>query len=260
MLRPQVGGPSAAVTSVPGVPPSFQFVTREITATGAVKLRGVPGEACGGWTLGYFQLEFLEVNHARYRGATIADGSVLVRRDCPPSRPRQLCRDNLTASLWYSAPGLDPNATVMALPAGTTIPPGGELQIASTFFDQPWETYPTTETNLLFVPPRTTFLHSVKIGFAFCTVLTARDPGGSFHFLKHFYWNCRWEISFTRAGGSVVVASRRHMDLNLQHTVHSGVPNDARFNRANLLSSALPRCNAVAAAARPGTRIPSRGW
>jgi hypothetical protein len=261
MLRPQVGGPPAMATVVAGSSPTVNFSMREITATGAVKLRGTPGEACGGWILGFFQLEFLEVNHARYRGATMADGSVYVSRDRPPSRMHQLCRDSLsTTSLWYAPPGADPSTTVTVIPVGTTIPSTGELQIAATFFDHPREFYPPTETNTAFMPSRVNFLHSVDIGFAFCTVLTAKDPAGGFHFLKHFYWNCRWDVTFNPVGGSVAVAVRKHMDLNLQVLVHSGVPNDSRFNRAHLVSPALPVCNTVANAASPGHRTPSRGW
>jgi hypothetical protein len=51
-----------------------EFKAAQITSPGSVELRGRPGGSVGGFTLGVIQLEYIETNHARYRGATAADG------------------------------------------------------------------------------------------------------------------------------------------------------------------------------------------
>jgi hypothetical protein len=258
LTPPRRGGRSPQVTIAAGV---ASFTTQEITTTGSVNLIGSPGDTAAGWARGFFQLQFIETNRARYRGLTAADGSVLVSRDRPPSRLQQLCRDTtLPGQFFYFPPG-EPNVTMTVLPAGTVLPPGGSLMLAATFFDSPKENYPATQPNASWAPPRANLLHSVALGFAFCTVLTAREPGGSFHFLKHFYWNCRWDVHFSPAGGGASVAvSSAQMNLNLQHHVHSGVPNDTRFNQAHLLNPGLPVCNTVADAALPGNIQLSTSW
>jgi hypothetical protein len=256
-LWPQVRGPSCAVNVSGG---SVNFTTREIRATGSVDLTGNPGDACGGWKFGFVQLQLVETNRARYRGVTPHDGSVLLTLDRPPARLTKLCRDTLSPALpgvfFYNEPPGHPSLTVTNLPAGTVIPSSGQLTIAATFVDRPDQQYPVKQRNTAVSPSRDNFIHSVEIGFAFCTILTAREPGSGLipHFLKHFYWNCRWYVHFSpTAGGSVVLHPPVDMALNLQHTVHRGIPNDPRFSEIHLKNLALPICQTVvdSAEARP---------
>lgn len=266
LTPPQKSGLRAAAT--PGVMlgtppvPSVSFDTSDLTATGVVKLLGTRGESCAGWALGFFQLQFVEVNQARYRGTTNTDGSMLVRRDRPPSRPQQLCRDTTApGGFWYYPPGAGSGVnSMMALGAGSTIPANGEQYLAVEFYDSPSENYPHTQANTLFAPARVNFIHSATLGFAFCTLLTLQDPGGNFHFLKHFYWNCRWSVHFRAVGGVISISRTDDADLSLQATVRSGIPTDPRFNRVNLLNLTLPVCNTIAGAATPGNIQRSLTW
>jgi|GEM_PF-5064190 len=96
-LVPLVGGPSCDVT-VRGN--TAYLTTREIKATGSVKLTGLPGDDCGDWKLGFCQLQFIETNRARYRGVRPVEGSTLVTRD-RDTRPTKLCRDTLTPGAFF---------------------------------------------------------------------------------------------------------------------------------------------------------------
>jgi hypothetical protein len=265
-LETNIAGSTPA--AIPDGAGGLDFTTREINALGQVTLRGIPGEPCAGWALGFFQLEFVETNRAGYRGTTRADGSVLVVRDRPPARARQLCRDTgsttVPPAFWYNPPagalGHTEDTTMMVLPPGATIPATGAQILAATFYDCPAENYPLVQVNSLFVPPRPNSLYSVTIGFAFCTVLAVQDPGGVYQFLKHFYWNCRWRAHFG-PGGGITVTGSNIMDLNVQRHVHSGVPTDPHFNRASLLEVTLPTCNALANAAAAAPLVtPSLTW
>ena len=237
-----------------------EFKAAQITSPGSVELRGRPGESVGGFTLGVIQLEYIETNHARYRGATAADGSILQIRDRPPARPSQLCRDTdelvKPVSWWYDPPGRGPATSV--LPVSAVIPPSGVLPLTIQFFDEPADTYDVTLLNTEFTPPRPNRLHSSQVAFHFCTMLAVFRPGASHpEVLKHFYWNVRWGVRFSAGGAGVRIDGLEYMSVNVQNQVHSGVPNDRRF-ASRVFDLSLPVCNLLAST--PGTLRASRGW
>lgn len=73
----------------------FADVERPITITGQCKITGGSGDKPTGWTLGFIQLQWIETNWAYYQGEKNTGGSCLVRRDRPPARPAQGCRDTM---------------------------------------------------------------------------------------------------------------------------------------------------------------------
>ena len=76
-------------------------------------------------------------------------------------------------------------------------------------------------------------------------MLVAQDPGGNFHFLKHFYWNVIWEHHFQRSGpSSVVIGNVVRLQQNVQRSVHSGNPRDSKF-LGKELNLSLPVSNTV---------------
>lgn len=213
-----------------------------IVASGSVGLRGAAGESLGGWALGYLQLKFIATDYARYRGNAVADGSVLVTRS-----NQILCRDTDEASpeLWYDpiAWGIRGTRGTRVLPAGTVVPPSGEFVLRSGFDDAPGRPFDFLVMNT--ATGARNFLHHVDIGLQFITILTARDPGGRYYPLKHFYWNVRWECHFQLvAGVPHVRPPADHLQLNIQRTVHSGVANDPRFY-GHELDATLPISNVV---------------
>jgi hypothetical protein len=155
-----------------------EFKAAPITSPGSVDFRGRPGGSVGGFTLGVIQLEYIETNHARYRGATAADGSILQIRDRPPARPSQLCRDTdelvKPVSWWYDPPGRGPATRVFS----AAIPPSGVLPLTIQFFDEPADTYDVTLLNTEFTPLRPNRLHSSEVAFNFCTMLAVFARGG----------------------------------------------------------------------------------
>jgi hypothetical protein len=227
-----------------------------IAAGGSVVLAGSAGESLAGWALGYIQLKFIATDYARYRGQTVAEGSVRVTRS-----NQILCRDTDESSpeLWYDpiAGGMHGARGTRVLPAGTVIPPSGEFVVSSGFADAPRRFFEARIRNAATGVDN--FAHHVDIALHFCTMLTAREPGGRYHVLKHFYWNVRWEAHFQRAaGGNLQLRTpAEHLALNIQHHVHSGVPNDPRF-RGRELDPHLPVSNNVSR--RPAHVLPARDW
>jgi hypothetical protein len=221
-----------------------------------VTLRGSSGEAIDGWALGYLQLKFIATDYARYRGNAVREGSVRVTRS-----NQILCRDTDEASpeLWYDpiSWGIHGARGTRVLPPGTTIPASGEYRITAGFGDAPGRSFDSTVMNT--ATSVNNLVHHVDIGLQFCTMLTARDPGGRYYVLKHFYWNVRWETHFDRVPGGVPVLHipADHMQLNIQHTVHSGVPRDSRFYGREL-DAALPISNTITR--RPERVYPARDW
>jgi hypothetical protein len=221
-----------------------------------VVLRGRAGESLAGWALGYIQLKFIATDYARYRGNTVAEGSVRVTRS-----NQILCRDTDEASpeLWYDpiTMGIVGTRGTRVLPAGTVLPASGEFTLTSGLWDAPGRSFDHAVRNTLTRTDNS--LHHIDIGLQFCAMLTAREPGGRYHVLKHFYWNVRWEAHFQRdrAGVPQVRIPADHFQLNIQRQVHSGVPNDARF-RGRELDARLPISNTISR--RPDRVHPARDW
>jgi hypothetical protein len=253
-LVPHGGGtPTVALNAA--APAGFDFRCPGITAAGSIRLLGAPGESVAGWTLGYVQLKYIGTNYARYRGATDRAGSMLVT-----GSNQIVCRDTDEASpaVWYDpiAWGIHAGRGTRQLPAGTVIPPSGFLDVVSGFGDAPRRHWPSVMTNPVAHGHPNNFLHHADIGLAFCTMLTARDPANNFHLLKHFYWNVRWELMFTHNAAGAVAAGRIvHLQLNIQHHVHSGPSNDRRF-RGLELAMVIPISNTVS---RRPNRIRAKG-
>jgi hypothetical protein len=250
------GGGLPAAAPVGGAAGHIACTCPGISATGLVTLRGTAGESLAGWALGYLQLKFIATDYARYRGSSTAQGSVMVTRS-----NQILCRDTDEASpeLWYDpiSWGIHGTRGTRVLPAGTVVPATGTYRLSAGFEDAPGRSFESVVLNSLTATNN--FIHHADIGLQFCTMLTARDPGGRYHILKHFYWNVRWESHFRRdlAGAPHVVLPADHFQLNIQHVVHSGVPNDSRF-RGRELDAALPISNNVSR--RPARVHPARDW
>jgi hypothetical protein len=255
-LRP-LGGGRPTVRLDATAPASFEFRCPGFIATGTMRLRGASGEALGGWTLGYVQLKFIGTNYARYQGARDRDGSILVT-----GSNQIVCRDTDEASpaVWYDPVswGIHGARGTRVLAAGTTIPASGFLDVVAGFGDAPHRSWPTVHSNTAIPSRPDNFLHHVDIALHFCTVLTARDPANNFHLLKHFYWNVRWELMFTRSAAGVIAPGQViHQELNIQRTVHSGASNDRRFQHREL-AMIIPISNTVSR--QPNRVHCSRDW
>lgn len=255
-LSPTAGG-LPTVVPVGGATGHIDCSCPGISAAGSVTLHGAPGESLAGWALGYLQLKFIATDYSRYRGNSTTLGSVRVTRS-----NQILCRDTDEASpeLWYDpiSWGIHGTRGTRVLPAGTVVPPGGGTYLLSAGFgDAPGRNFDSFVANS--ATRTNNFIHHVDIGLQFCTMLTARDPAGRYHVLKHFYWNVRWESHFRRdlAGAPQVVLPADHLQLNIQRAVHSGVPNDRRF-RGRELDATLPISNDVTR--RPARLHPARDW
>jgi hypothetical protein len=227
------GGGIPRATPVDGARGSVNFDTpaaraHSITAVGSVVLRGREGEQLGGWALGYIQLKFIATDYARYRGNTVAEGSAKVSRS-----NMILCRDSDegTDELWYDPieDGIVDGHGTTALAEGTVMPASGQITLTSNFGDSPGRPFDNLVKNT--ITNADNFLYHADIGLQFCTMLTARDPDDNFRVLKHFYWNIRWEAHFQRDAAGIPQVRRPpdHFQLNIQRTVHSGVPDDPRF-------------------------------
>lgn len=223
----------------------FTFDSPTINANASMRITGSAGEDVSGWTLGFVQLKYIGTNHARYRGALDREGSVLVT-----ASNKTLCRDTDLGSseVWYdslnSGGAAGPNGT-NKLPAGTKIPAAKFLDVPAHLFDQPRRAWDASRINTLVTGSPNNFLHYAVVELLFCTILVAQEPGGKFHFLKHFYWNVIWEHMFHRnATGGVARGKVIRLQQNVQKTVHGGTPNDSKF-RGKELDLTLPVSNTV---------------
>lgn len=209
-----------------------------------MRLNGTPGESLAGWTLGYVQLKFIGTNYARYKGARDHDGSMYVT-----GNNQIVCRDTDEASpaVWYDpiSWGIHGARGTRVLAAGTTMPAAGFLDVTAGFDDAPQRSWPTVQVNTVAPGRPNNYLHHVDIALHFCTLLTARDPANNYYLLKHFYWNVRWELLFTRSAGGVIAPGHViHQELNIQRTVHTGPSNDRRFHHMEL-AMVIPISNTV---------------
>jgi hypothetical protein len=119
----------------------FIEVERPIEMRGRCKITGDPGDNPAGWTLGLIQLQWIETNWGYYQGEKDDGGSCLVRRDRPPARPSQGCRDTLASGgiLFDNAPGHD-----RAVAGSAAAFP---INMSATFSDGPNDSYALTRTN-----------------------------------------------------------------------------------------------------------------
>jgi hypothetical protein len=244
-LTIRVSGSKPTVTPDPTPPIRFRFNSPTIDANASMRLIGTAGENIGNWTLGFIQLKYIGTNLARYRGATVRDGSALVTHS-----NRILCRDTdiASAEVWYDSLGAGgttgPEGT-NKLAAGAVLPAAKSLDVPAHLFDQPSRGWPSVHTNTLVRGRPDNFLHYAVVELLFCTMLVARDPAGKFHMLRHFYWNVIWEHTFKRnAAGSVVPDRAIRMQQNVQKPVHIGNPHDPKFFGKEY-SLALPVSNTV---------------
>jgi hypothetical protein len=237
----------------------FMDLERPMKMEGRCSITGGSDDKPAGWTLGFIQLQWIETNWAYYQGQNDVDGSVLVRRDRPPARPVQGCRDTLAAHgiLFDNKAGHDR----FVAGAATPFP----INMSATFSDAPNDSYPLTRANSR--KKTTNFLREVQLEFHFCTILALMDPDpgrqvaalldleNAFLFLKHVFWNVHWQAKFlpsnfadltapwtiTPSGGALGNA------VNVSQTFDGG-PTDTRFTG---ISAALlaPNCLALEKAA-----------
>jgi hypothetical protein len=252
-LRITAGGDPIPITLpiigkivLPGVKPTvspstklavgFDLNSPALDAFASMRLKGTAGEDVSGWTLGFVQLKYIGTDHARYRGSTVKQGSILVT-----SSNKTLCRDTdeptagKSPEVWYdsfSFPGgtTGPNGT-NKLAAKTVIPAAGFLDVPAHLFDQPGRLWDSVEKNTAVTGFPNNFLRYAVGELLFCTMLVAQEPGGTFHILKHFYWNIIWEHTFKLDGsGNVVPDKAIRLQHNIQRPARSGSPNDPKFN------------------------------
>lgn len=257
-LTVRVPGTRPTVAPDPGPPVGFAFNSPTIDANGSIRLKGTAGEDVAGWTLGFIQLKYIGTNHARYRGALDRQGSILIT-----ASNKILCRDTDLGSteVWYdslkSGGTTGPTGTNQ-LAGGTAIPPSGVLDVPAHLFDQPSRWWAAVEKNPIVTGNPDNFLHYAVVELLFCTMLVAREPGGAFHMLKHYYWNVIWEHTFKRdASGKVVPDRAVRLQQNVQHPVHSGNPRDPKF-LGKEYSLTLPVSNTVSR--QPPRKIAARDW
>jgi hypothetical protein len=226
----EIPGVKPTVTPDAGPPVGFDFNSPTIDANASMRLKGTAGESVAGWTLGFIQLKYIGTNHSRYRGATVRQGSMLVT-----GSNQILCRDTDIGSteVWYdslNSGGTTGPTGTNKLAAGTVIPPTGFLDVPAHLFDQPSRWWPSVETNFVARGRPNNFLQYTVIELLFCTMLVAQEPGGTFHMLKHFYWNIIWEHTFKVDGsGNVVLDKPVRLQHNMQRPAHSGNPHDPKF-------------------------------
>ena len=156
------------------------------------------------WQVGFVQAEYIETNWGFYRGFRQTDGSVFVQRGRPPARPRQACNDSLFPGSPFSMTGnphpfQTPSTGGPPLPLiGSSTPnsPGNTIRIFG--FDGPDDSYDLTRTNATAKNAINT-LFEAQLEFLFCTALIGRSSAGDLRFLKHFYWNVRWQTQLNPA-------------------------------------------------------------
>lgn len=234
--------------------------------TGQVAFEGTPGESAAGWKVGFIQLKHTTTEWADYRGPTNADGSIFAAMDRPPARTQYLCLDcgpNQRPFYDPEFPMSTPSGSwstdrTLVFGAGMVIPSRGPLEITVTHSDAPWREFEVALPNTRFTPPRDNYLRSLESRAAFITLLTAQDPQGQYHFIKHMYWNVIWRAHFRwNAMAARLEKTDQSGGVNYQHQSHSGIPNDERFAaslRGQVPAALLQLCNplANAAFAHPG--------
>jgi hypothetical protein len=162
------------VTPDPGPPAGFNFNSPIIDADASMHLTGVEVESVANWTLGFIQLKYIGTNHARYRGATVREGSALVTHS-----NQILCRDTDigSAEVWYdslNAGGTTGPFGTNKLAAGTVLPPTRFLEVVHTCSTSPPAGGPSFTPTRLFPAARTTSCITPSLN---CSSHHARGPG-----------------------------------------------------------------------------------
>ncbi|QOY91273.1 hypothetical protein [Paludibaculum fermentans] len=230
MTRPVVIGPTEIDLHLGH---AVQLKSARIRAEADVTLMdGIPGSFTGSWKFGFIQLEYSETNYARYRGRQQSHGSTL-----STSTRRFLVRDTdeTAPDIWYDPPsgGVVEGRGTQVLRTTTPIPSAGRLTTHVMMEDRPTQPFSTRITN--GSTGFFNFLHHMESTFMFCTILAAQEPGGRFHFLKHFYWNLDFEGFFDQdLTGRIRLSRVVRRGVNLQGALHSGAPRDPRFHGREL--------------------------
>lgn len=235
------------------------FNCSQLTVAGECKITGGATDSPAGWTLGWIQLQWIETNWGYYRGHTNNDGSCFLQRARPPARPAQACRDTLTVGAIFvdNNPGLDK----MVATAGMPFP----VKLTASFPDAPSDAFPLSRNNSL--TGKMNYLREAQLEFHFCSVLSLRDPGGTFHHLKHFLWNVHWQGKFLPTNFSNLAApwTITHKTSGIGNSAHvspiyDGGPTDRRF-RSIITTASTANCNSTAghALAAPNTNE-SKTW
>jgi hypothetical protein len=190
-----VGASSFAITQEPATGLEIKNLlskwrVRPVTPT-AIKMSGTANLSCprgqAGHELGVHQVMTKEVNNARYRGATSADGSLWIRRDTPAVHPAGPCSDSPYQKFWNA------------------VKPGGcGTPVTVEFTDFPQDMYTTIQTNPKTGKPN--YLTALNLDFEFTTALMHRRPDGALDTLRWLRWGVGWDYQFATppSGESVV--------------------------------------------------------
>ncbi len=141
-----------------------------------------------GWKFGFIQLQLSETNWAYYKGASPADGSMLVNYGSSAARGTDLCRDTERAGqIWYTGAGDADSSkeSTMAMPLPWILP---------TFY---FGDRPEGELSLEYRNPKTKKLNRLeeaKMSLSFLTTLSMRDPNVVFTHLRNFSWGVSWHV------------------------------------------------------------------
>lgn len=234
--------------------------------TGQFALDGSPGESVSGWKVGFVQLKHSTTDWADYRGVTNSDGSIFAAMDRPPARTQQLCLDCGPNQRPFYDPELPTSSPTgafstdrtLAFTSGMAIPQRGPLEVIVIHSDAPSREFDISLPNTKFNPSRDNYLRSLESRAAFITLLTAMDPQGHYHFIKHMYWNVIWRAHFRwNAATRLLEKVDQSGGVNYQSRAHSGVPDDRRFApslRGGVPGASLGLCNPLvnAAFSHPG--------
>ena len=159
------------------------------TTPTAIKMVGtatVPCSAGGsssGHEVGIHQVLTSEVNNARYRGQTSADGSLWIRRDIPIVRKAPPCPDSPFGRFWNASK-----------------PATCGKAIRVEYSDFPQDMYTTIETNDKTGKPN--YLSELHLDFQFTTALMHKKPDATLRTLRWLRWGVGWDYTFdTPASG-----------------------------------------------------------
>ena len=167
------------------------FRSTPFKVRGTARLLGDATISANGWELGFVQVQIREVNFAEYRGRTVKDGSMLIDRTVLTAQPDCYCRDTSgPAPQVWAKPG------TIALGQGSLAQP---LILATTLSDEINDSSMLIETNAQLTKERKkpvlNYLARVSKAFRFATVLTAKDPKGTWIPLCFIDWWVRWEVT-----------------------------------------------------------------
>lgn len=218
-----------------------------------VDLQGGATETGAGYRLGFTQLQWIETNRATYNSLTRGDGWSEVKRDRPPARAAQACRDVASSTDPFTYPtGSQPlqgYAPQNLLNVDLATVSGFPKTVKVSHADSPSDSWPIHRINSHTGKPN--YLEWAQLEFHFCTVLLVRRPDGTFHQVKHFYWNVHWNVNFiivpvAGSSGATVspLPSSGKNVMNFGPFIE-GAATDARFG--SLITAAyVTTCNTVA--------------